>query len=371
MAPLKLAAWRARAYALVLAIVAAAAIHVQTDRHPDWGYDGYTYAIRMEMDAGIPYARARSSAQLFYAGKPELADPLRRHYLYAAYPQYWALFAPRIVYPLAASWLWPLAGMQALLIVSNLAFVAGILLLYALAMLYAAPEIAALVALSCCALPNVRSYGSGASTDMLAFAFLVAMIYAVCRYADSAKWPWFAAFTAAATLMSFTRPIAYVPLAAALVLVLAGIGAKNQRHVRLGLRIGAVSLLLCGALVAIGLAAHSPGLGEVVAQLRDSSAYLKTAPLWAWYAARVGYVTIRSIALAFALFAAPLSLVALWRWRTRADAVFFFGLVAASIPTILVNPIVGDIPRVVIFPLLPVFCCGLAIALSRGARGAV
>ncbi|MHB8146356.1 MAG: glycosyltransferase family 39 protein, partial [Vulcanimicrobiaceae bacterium] len=210
-------------------IITSVVIGRATQTRPNWSFDGYTYAIMMQMDRGIPYAQARHVSQRFYAGKPPATDSETAPYLKTPYPQYWQLFAPRMLYPRIASWLWPRYGMLALLLVSNASFVGCVLLLFLLLLDYAGPETAALLALGFSFVPEVQLLGRGALTDMLAMLFWVGTFWSMLRYATSAKIPWLFGYAVFATLMSLTRPLAYMPLACGAALLVVGLMKRNPR----------------------------------------------------------------------------------------------------------------------------------------------
>lgn len=356
--------WRSWLYAVLLALIAIGGIRYETTTAPNWPFDGYTYAIRMQMDAGIPYVRARTNARLFYADKPSAANPLSRQYLNAAYPRYWALFAPRILYPLLSSLLWSKYGMQSLLVVSNAAFVVSIILLYLLQLRFTIPGLAFILSLSCAAWPEIRLLGTGPLTDMLAFAFFVGTLYALVRFVATENRWWYAAYSIILTLATLTRPLPYILLVAGLWLALSGVRGGNRQFVRLGVATCAPALLLCVLVIVMEAFTHAPSFVSIITYYRTFSHHLAATPFWLYYALIVVEVTALSVAKSFTIFAAPLGIVALFGYRGRAETAIFLGVLAASVPTILLDPLTGDISRVVMLPLLPVFVYGLALGAT-------
>ncbi len=352
-------------YGVLLILLTSIFIGRLTQAKPNWSFDGYTYAIMMQMDAGVPYAQARRVSQRFYAGKPPASDSETAPYLKTAYPQYWQLFAPRLLYPRIASWLWPRYGMQALLLVSEASLVGCVLLLFLLLLEYTGPEAAALLALGFALVPEVQLLASGALTDMLATFFWFGALWSMLRYATTARVPWLLGYTAFATLMSLTRPIAYIPLACAAVLLLAGLLRQNARFVAAALALGAIALALCVLGLVLEARAGGPGLIAIMQGLRAGSRYLSHGPFAIWYVARVIAVLATFAAASLALLAPVVAVPALWRRRMDADGALCAGAMLSALLTALVDPIVGDATRVVLVPLLPVLCIGLAMAIGK------
>ena len=357
-------------YGVLLVLLASALIGRATRIQPNWSFDGYTYAIMMQMDTGVPYEQARRVSQRFYADKPPATDPETAPYLKTPYPQYWQLFAPRMLYPRVASWLWPHYGMLALLLVSSASFVGCVLLLFLLLLEYTGPEAAALLALGFALVPEVQLLGRGALTDMPAMFFWLGTLWAMLRYAATAQMPWLLGYAAFATMMSLTRPIAYIPLACAAALLLAGLMNNQARIVGAAIKLGAIAFALCVLLVVIECRAGGPSMIGIMQGLRTSSRYLTHAPFLIWYAARVVAVLVTFAAAALALLAPVVAVPRLWQRRLDADGAICIGAILSSLLTALVDPIVGDATRVVLVPLLPILCIGLAMAAGKGSARA-
>jgi len=354
-------------YGVLLVLLSSLYVNRLTQTKPNWSFDGYTYAIMMQMDTGVPYAQARRVSQRFYADKPPATDSETAPYLKTAYPQYWQLFAPRLLYPRIASWLWPRYGMQALLLVSEASLVGCVLLLFLLLLEYTGPEAAALLAVGFALVPEVQLLASGALTDMLATFFWFGTLWSMLRYATTARVPWLLGYAAFATLMSLTRPIAYIPLACAAVLLLAGLLRHHARFVGAAIKLGAIAFALCVLLVVLEARSGSPSMIGIMQGLRAGSHYLNHGPFVMWYAARVVAVLVTFAAAALALLAPAVAVPALWRRRMDADGVLCAGAILSSLLTALVDPIVGDATRVILVPLLPILCIGLAMAVGKGS----
>ncbi len=353
-------------YGVLLVLLTSMLVVRITQAKPNWSFDGYTYAIMMQMDAGVPYAQARGVSQRFYADKPPATDSETAPYLKTAYPQYWQLFAPRLLYPRIASWLWPHYGMRSLLLVSEASLVGCVLLLFLLLLEYTGPEASALLALGFALVPEVQLLARGALTDMLATFFWFGTLWSMLRFAKSASVPWLLGYAAFATLMSLTRPIGYIPLACAAVLLLVGLIERRARFVAAALQLGAIALALCVLVVVLETRAGGPSMIAIMQGLRAGSRYLNHGPFAIWYGARVVAALVTFAAAALALLAPVVALPALWRRRMDADGALCAGAILSALLTALVDPIVGDATRVILVPLLPVLCIGLAMSIGKG-----
>ncbi|MHB8147073.1 MAG: hypothetical protein ACYDGM_07440, partial [Vulcanimicrobiaceae bacterium] len=184
-------------------------------------------------------------------------------------------------------------------------------------------------------------------------------------YATSAKISWLFGYAVFATLMSLTRPLAYMPLACGAALLVVGLMKRNPRFIRVAIQLGAIAFGLCLLLVVLEARSGSPGLMTIMQGLRASSHYLTQAPFSIWYAARVVAVLATFGAAALALLAPVVAVPQLWQRRLDAQGALCIGAIASSVLTALVDPIVGDATRVVFVPLLPILCIGLSMAVGR------
>ncbi len=361
-------------FGALLAVVAFAGIRWETARDPVYAFDGYNYAIRAQLDAGIPYAAARANARAAYRGQPALRSPVARRWYAAAYPEYWRLFAPRAIYPWLASRLWPFAGMQSLFWISNLAYAASVVALYALLLRFGAPGAAALVTAATALLPEYRWIGRSDLTDATAFAFWCATLLGLVRFVETGRGRWLAAYACAALAMTFSRPLAYAPFCSGVAVALAGTVARRWPQVRRGATVAAAAALCALAVVAAGAAAGAPGIGEILVRLHAESP-MRSMPLPQWYAGQVGRSSAVFGVWLLASLAAPIGLIALAYDASRARSAALLGALASTIVTLAVNPLPSDVARVALLPILPAIAAGLTLAiawpLSRSGAAAI
>lgn len=359
---------RAWVYALLLAVLAGIFITGETASEPNWAGDGYTYSIQMLMDRGVPYERARALARDFYRDKPAMRNPHFHAYFSAPYPEYWQLFAPRVLYPWIASLLAPRFGMDALLVVSNLAYVVAALAVYLLLLAYARAEIAALTALGFALTPIARLFGRSALTDMLAAALWAIVLLAMCRFAGDRKPVWLLLFTLAALAMTLARPLPYVPLVCAAALFVWAWPRKDRAQLRAAAFFGTVAFALCVVVVILEQRAGSPSFAAMLQHLRIGSRLFPHASLAVWYVVRVGATLFATVAALFEMVLPPIGFALLWLRRAAPDGAILAGGLASTVLTVAVNPIVSDVPRVAVLPLLPIAAAGVAVGLEYAVR---
>lgn len=356
---------RTIAYGVLLVLFAAICIGVQTIKDPVYAYDGYNYSIRAQVDAGIPYETARAAARERYAGTPALRAPAAIQWTAAPYPQYWHLFASRAIYPWLSSVLWHALGFRSLFVVSNVAFVLSVAMLYLLLLNFAQDGVAATIALLIAILPECRLLGRSDLTDMTAFLFWCATLLAMIRYARTGSSAWLAAFAVACTLLTFTRPVPYLPLFSGLALVAAGVLLRERIAMLRGAVMSGISFVLCAVLLAVSSYEGAPGTMDVLRGLQAQAGATELT-LRAWYTHAL-LVTTSDALTWFALsVVAPIAVIALAINARRYDVAVLLGALVSTFPTLVLNPIDSDVPRVIVFPMLPIVACGLAIVLRRG-----
>lgn len=351
-------------YCILLVLAAGAFVRWDTAAHPNWSNDGYTYLLRTQTDAGIPYARARSAARAWYADKPPMSDPRFIESYNAPQPEYWRLFAPRVLYPWLASRLYPSEGVQSLLTVSNAAYVLALVAIFFLLALYVRPEGALLLTIACALFPEMRLLARAPLTDMLALALWCWTLLALCRCARERSAVWLGIYAAAALLMTLARPIPYVPLCAAIALFLWARQKKAPAQMKAALAAGSFALALCALDAAMAAAAGAPSLGWTLQHIRAGSRLVTHAPLAVWYGVRVAATSAATVAALLSLLAPVAAAVRLWYARARPETAIYAGAAASTALTILSNPIPSDIPRVVVLPLLPIIAAGLAVTFA-------
>ena len=241
--------------------------------------------------------------------------------------------------PRAGRALYPRYGFEALAIVPRLAYALDAPLLYRYLRRFASPPAAALATLWYVRAPQVRQVAGLAMTDAPALLFWTATLDGAARVARTGR-GW-AGLAGAIGLLSFTRPLPYLPLGAGAALLVSGVrcGASGARS-----RAGAASRCWPGSRPgrwswswrAPGCPRRPPTWPACARAGRRDSAWsrrLRTAarpfgladephhPLWRWYASAVALTGATSCYLAARAVVPPLALGALlWRRAARGRA---------------------------------------------------
>jgi hypothetical protein len=353
---------RSWVYAVALGIVAATGIRAETMHDPQWAFDGYVYSIRAQMYAGAPYATARDNAREAYRGTPGLKAREAQASFHAAYPDWWTLFAPRVLYPWLASRLWPFAHFNSLFLVSNAGFATSVVLLYLLFLQFCPKPAAALLAASFALVPEYRLMGRSNVTDVTAFALWCAVLFAMIRYGRHGSRTAFVAYAVAVILMCLTRPIPHLPLFAASGLAVFGMLHRERALLSRAAAMMFVALLASVPPILIGLQAKAPGL---VAQLAQDRAFIGPpyASLAHWYLHHAAGAWITAIGTFAVSVVGPIAVAALVSSRARMESWLLLSALFSTAATIALDPLSFDVARVVVLPMIPVVGCGLAMAL--------
>jgi len=235
------------ALGLFLCLFSLVILEHQPERR--WSMDGYTYAVMAQKDAGIPFTKARDDARAFYLQTQTGQRRLARSLLRRDMPQWWRLFAARPLYPALAALLWRFYGFSSMLIVSGAAYIALVLLTFALALRFANPYAAAIAAATLGASPLTRLLGNDALTDATALALWTAALIAACAFAGESRTKQLAALAAVAVLLTLTRPVFYAIATCAVALAFV--------RPRYAPAMAAVTLLAAAAPVTIALHEHA------------------------------------------------------------------------------------------------------------------
>lgn len=368
--------------ATALALAAARVPLRDPDPHAPWVPDSFDYAIRMLMRRGLTFADARAQAREFFATTAVGRDPQYAPLFALDEPEWWRLFAPRWVYPALAAALYPRRGFAALVLVPRAAYVLQAPLLYRYLRRFAGPSAAALATLWYLGAPQVRHVAAFAMTDAPAMLFWTATLDAATGVARTGR-GW-AALAGAIALLSFTRPLPYLPLSAGAALLLAGALRRDRRALLRGGGITLLAGLATGAVIAVLVRAGMPDSAEHLARVRAAQAADDTE--WAcrlreaarpfgladeprhslgrWYAGAVALTTATSFYHAARALVPPFALGVLLRRSRRPEVVLALGAIAGSAGGILGDPLPLGSSRTVVLPLFPVFAAGLALALD-------
>ncbi len=361
---------------LLLAVLATAAYRLRHDAEI-WTSDSAVYLRMALADRGLSEAQAKVESDRFMSGTPEARIPESAGFYGPNPPAYYArqfdLFRSRPLYPLLAAALYGPFGPRGMQLISAVAYVLASLLMFRLLLLWVTPVVAGAGALAFATAPQVLALCALPLTDQLALLFWVAALGAMLWYVRAPGGVALAGVLAAALLLTFTRPAAYLPFAAAcgLAVALRAGGAGRAASVRsLALPLLAVTLAAGIAFALYSVVAHGPGL---VAQLRWQYDWQHAT---GGPGASGGFVRWYAVALASALgllltvgvykYAAllPLALaLAGARIARREDLGLLLGGAAGALAAIAANPL--EINRTALLPLTPVVVVLATLGLGR------
>jgi hypothetical protein len=347
--------------ALVAAFVAAMLFGIAASRAPTlWGTDSFVYAVRMQLFAGVPAGDAVATTRTFLRTLPDPQDspanggPLDKQLG-------WRLFSVRPVYSLLAAPVWDWRGFAALPDVSIVSYTCAIVALFWLASSIVPEVLAFFVAVAFGAL--AFGWANAGLTDMTAMFFLVVALGALCRYLSSGRPLLLVIYALATGLLTFTRPIPYIILAAAVASLINGLLRRDAVLTRTAVRLVFVAAVWCAALTVAAATLRVPSLWAMVRHLHDywtGTAVHSPRELISWWIGAT-LVIARDWLLHDAAFVWPLLGIAGLVVRSR-DARFcaLFGAWCAGFLSIALNPDAYAAARTVVLPSLPVVLCGIA-----------
>jgi hypothetical protein len=117
----------------------------------------------------------------------------------------------------------------------------------------------------------------------------------------------------------------------------------------------------------VAVQTHAYGVSEQLHWVYDHRPVATNVPFGAWYRAALGesarYVISETIRTVIPLLAIAAAIYGVWRPSTRAQMAVLLGAGIACLAAVPFNPVPSSFPRVVLLPLVPVFC---AIAQCAG-----
>jgi hypothetical protein len=378
-----------RDLAAAAAVGLAAAATLRADlRRPGvrrWEPDSFDYAIRMLMRRGVPYAQARDRARAFLSAMFAQVGDAQEYAeaLAGDEPEWWALFAPRVVYPALAAVLYPRRSFAALTDVAAASHVASAMLLYRFLRRFGGPASAAALALWYARSAAVRDAGAHGMNDSTALLLWTGALDALAELAEHGTGT--ARFVVLTVLMSFTRPLPYLPFGAGVALALAGIAARDRARVRAGAT-AAITAAACALAIAAVLArAGVPSTREHLQRVRESQRHefrtgalraalaklrLADAPehsLARWYATAAAASVATSLKHAVTAIVPVLAVPALARARSRSAPVLAGALLGGLVGCVA-DPAPTATRRTVVLPLYPVFAAGCVLGVEALLR---
>ncbi len=345
-----------RVGSLALAVVvlfAIANLALSVLRHREFTPDGIVYARYAARDAGASEADATLAARAFYEKTSMMAVPRYRRLIELDPSVSFSssrIFENRVLYPWVVSRLLPWTGFRALFIVSAISYVLFGIALFWLLTAWGRPWFAAVFTMIALALPLTRSLAASDLTDMLAAVWWTLALGALVRLLRAQTPAMLVTLAVASVLLVLTRPTPYL-------IVLPALAAGLLRGRWLSFL---ASLSGVAAYVLVAALTHAFGAGEQLRWVYTHEPHAPGVTYNAWYRAAV-LSTIRYVIVEAVRTIAPVMLTAaavylVFRSRVRDDTIVLIAAAIACLIAVPFNPVPFAIGRVLVFPLLPVFC---------------
>lgn len=204
---------------VTLVATCIAAWHLHRDGNI-WTPDGAIYLRMTTQDRGVLADSARKASNRFMLEKLDRSDPHANPSLYAEHPpqfyvDQFALFRNRPLYPLLSALVYPAFGPIALKLVSAIAYVLTVVVMFALLLLVTSPLMATLGALVFGTQPIVLNFAAIDATDELALFFWTCALGAIIAYQRRPSTLVLVGICLASIALTLTRPAFPLPIGAA------------------------------------------------------------------------------------------------------------------------------------------------------------
>jgi hypothetical protein len=352
----------------LVVLVALGVLFGDVLKHPVYTPDGIVYARYAARDAGASDRNATLGARAFYEKTPMMAVPRYRELIELAPAiafEKSRIFANRVLYPWVVSLLLPVAGFRALFIVSAVSYVLFGVALFWMLTAFGRPWIAAVLSIVALLLPLTRDLAASDLTDMFAAVWWTLSLGALLRLLRGPQRRMLIVLAVASVLLALTRPTPYLVVLPALVL-----GSVRGAWLPLAASMGGVV-----AFAIVAAATHAFGAGEQLRWVYSHEPLLPNGGIVAWYNGAL-LATARSTVSGAVRTVVPAALIIVlvyaWtRLRLRDEMAVLAAAGLACLIGIFFNPVPSSIPRVVVFPLIPVFCAiAQAVAQAVSVRSA-
>jgi len=339
--------------AVLVALFAIAIAFVSVLKHPTYTPDGIVYARFAARDAGYSERDATLAARAFYDHTEMMSNPRYRALIDLDPSVSFAkskVFENRVLYPWVVGMALGAAGFRALFLVNAAAYVAFGLALFWMLGAFKRPVFAFVLALLALALPVTRASASSDLTDMLSMIWWALALGALLRLAHQTRPATLALLAISGILLALTRPTPYL-----IVLPALAIGIVRASWAPLAASLGSVA-----AYAAVAIATHAYGISEQLHWVYDHRPTITNDSFRAWYESAllssIRYVIAEAVRTVVPLLMIAAAAYGWWRTRTRAEmAVLAAGGIACLI-AVPFNPVPSSFERVLLLPLVPVFC---------------
>jgi hypothetical protein len=196
----------------------------------------------------------------------------------------------------------------------------------------------------------VRAAASSDLTDMLAMLWWTIALGALLRLARRTDPALLLVLAVCSALLALTRPTPYLVILPAI-----AIGVVRSAWTPL--------LATCSGVAAYtttAIATHAYGISEQLHWVYDHRPNASHVSYGSWYRqallSSARYVVAETIRLIVPLLMIAAAAYGLWRSRTRADMAVLTAAGVACLIAVPFNPVPSSLARVVMLPLVPVFC---------------
>ncbi len=352
---------RTAAVALGLVVLfALLVLGVSVLRHPLYTPDGIVYARFAARDAGYSERDATLKARAFYENTAMMRVPRYRDLIELDPSVSFArsaVFRNRVLYPFVVSLLLPVVGFKALFLVSGVSYVVFGVALFWMLLAFGRPWLAALLAIVALALPLSRTLAASDLTDMFAAVWWVIALGALLRSMRGQRVWLLVVLGVASALLTLTRPTPYLVVLPAL-----AVGVLRGMWMPLVASLGSVV-----AFLVVAVSTHAYGVMEQLRWVYDHEPAAVRVSFGSWYRASL-IATVRSLIVESVRSVVPIVVVAgalygVARSRMRDQMIVLIVASLACLIAVPFNPVPSALGRVVVFPLVPVFC-GIAQCLA-------
>ena len=340
--------------AAAAALFALVLVFASILKHPAYTPDGIVYARFAARDAGYSERDATLAARAFYDHTAMMENPRYRALIDLDPSVSFArskVFENRVLYPWIAGLFLGIAGFRALFLVNAAAYVAFALALFWMLGAFKRPVLALVLTLIALALPIVRYAAGSDLTDMTAMVWWALALGSLLRLSrESRPWP-LAVLCLASALLALTRPTPYLVVLPALAL-----GVVRGAWAPLLASFGGVA-----AFAVVAAATHAYGISEQLYWVYDHRPGAATnISFGEWYrgalTGTVKFVVVQTIRTVVPLLAIAAAIYGLRREASRAHMAVLAAAGIACLVAVPFNPVPSSLARVLLLPLIPVFC---------------
>jgi hypothetical protein len=351
--------------AVLVALIAAVLVFTSVLKHPLYTPDGIVYARFAARDAGYSERDATLAARAFY-DRTALMNNARYRALIeldpsAAFPRS-KVFENRVLYPWVVGMALAAAGFRSLFLVNAAAYVVFGLTLFWMLCAFRRPAIAVVLTLIALAVPVVRGAAASDLTDMLAMIWWALALGALLRLVRKSQPGLLLLLAACSVLLSLTRPTPYLVVLPALVF-----GVLRASWAPLVASLGGVA-----AYLVVAFATHAYGISEQLRWVYEHRPEGSTQTFGAWYRSALvdsaRFVIAQAVRTIVPVVMIAASIYGLSRSRTRTDMAVLVAAGIACLVAVPFNPVPSSFGRVVMLPLVPVFCAIAQCALEALER---